>query len=112
MSKKQSQNYSGVRICDSIVMSVKKKNISLRKLEALLIAILGYVSTIMVFLTMMDFDYKRMPFIVSACIFSLIYIILSHTGKKTIWLILGSIGIIGTVFLRKIDSIALGYKYV
>ena len=47
MKNKPSKNYSGIVICDSITMSVKKKKLNLRRLESVIIALVGFVSVIM-----------------------------------------------------------------
>ncbi|HRU96938.1 MAG TPA: transglutaminase-like domain-containing protein [Ruminococcus sp.] len=112
-SKKiSSVNTNGINICDSIVMSVKKRRVNLRQLESVGIALTGFVSVIMAFLSMFDFNYDRPSIIFAAVIFSLIYIFLSLVGKKAVWLIIASV--VGfTVFAYKvIDTLALGYKYV
>ena len=55
-SKKiSSVNTNGINICDSIVMSVKKRRVNLRQLESVGIALTGFVSVIMAFLSMFDF---------------------------------------------------------
>ena len=112
MKKKQKQNFSGIRVCDSIVMSVKNRNINLRRLESLIIAVVGYISTIMVFFTMFDFNYNKTPVIISAVIFSIVYILLSNLGKNALWLIIASIGVVGAIFWKMMNSITLGYKFV
>ena len=56
--KKNLKNSSGITVCDSIVMSVKKKHMNLRRAEAVIIAVTGYISAIMTFLLMFDFHYK------------------------------------------------------
>ena len=59
MKRKNIQNNSGIEICDSIVMSVKKKREDLRKPAAVLIAVIGFVSVIMSFLKMFDLPLSR-----------------------------------------------------
>lgn len=112
MKKNKVQNYNGIRICDSIVMSVKKKNMNLRRAESIFIALAGYISTIMVFITTFDFDYKQNPLIISSIIFSAIYILLSSLGKYSLWLIMASLAAFGTFFWKKLNAITLGYKFV
>lgn len=112
MKKNKAQNYNGIRICDSIVMSVKKKNMNLRRAESIFIALAGYISTIMVFITTFDFDYKQNPLIISSIIFSAIYILLSSLGKYSLWLIMASLAAFGTFFWKKLNAITLGYKFV
>lgn len=112
MKKKQKQNLSGIRVCDSIVMSVKNRNINLRRIEALIIAVVGYISTIMVFFTMFDFDYNKTPVIISAVIISFVYILLSNLGRNALWLIIASVGVVGAIFWKMMNSITLGYKFV
>lgn len=110
--KKKIQNTSGITVCDSIVMSVKKKHFNLRHIESVIIAITGYISTIMVFLCIFDFKYSHTALLSSAAIFSAVYIILSLMGEKALWLILITIGAGGAALWKAIDSVALGYKFV
>lgn len=113
MKKKTKQyNNSGIKICDSIAMSVKKKNTDLRLLEGILIAIIGYISTAMVFLTMFSFKCNTASMMLSAGFFSVIYIVFSSMKNRGLAPILISMGIFGAIFWRKIDLIALGFKYV
>ena len=102
-NKKLKQNNSGIRVCDSIVMSVKNKKMDLRLLESVIIAIAGYISTIMVFFTMFDFNYNKSPVIISAVIFSAIHIFLSSFKKIGIWFISGSIVVTGIIFWKKME---------
>lgn len=103
---------NGISICDSIVMSVKKKRPNFRSAEAVLIAVIGYVSVIRSFLGMFGFTYDRKTVVYGGIVFSLIYILLSLTRKKAVWLVSLSV-IAGAVFLhRGLDTITLGYKYV
>ena len=111
-NKKLKQNNSGIRVCDSIVMSVKNKKMDLRLLESVIIAIAGYISTIMVFFTMFDFNYNKSPVIISAVIFSAIYIFLSSFKKIGIWFISGSIVVTGIIFWKKMEFITNGFKFV
>lgn len=112
MKKKNLKNTSGITVCDSIVMSVKKKHVNFRRIEAIFIALTGYVSTIMVFLCMFDPEYNSAALIASAVFFSVVYIFLSLIGKNAIWLIIFTIGAGGAVLSQKIDEIAQGYKFI
>lgn len=110
--KKIQQNTCGITVCDSIVMSVKKKQLNLRKLESVIIALTGYISAIMVFLRMFDLKYEHISLFISAVLFSAIYILLSLWGKKALWIITISICAAGTIIWQAIDTIAMGYKFV
>ncbi len=109
---KKIHNNSGIKVCDSIVMSVKKKKRNFRWFESLIIALSGYIATIMLFLTMFDFTYSKNPLIISAVIFSVIYIGLSSLKKHGLIPIVLSLVMIGAVFWKKLDLIAMGYKFV
>lgn len=111
MKKKSLQNNNGITVCDSIVMSVKRKNINLRQSEAVVIAVIGYVSTIMAFLKMFDFNFNQSAFIFSALLFSVIYATLALIGKKAIWFIVTTIFAVLAVSYKLIDDIAIGYKF-
>ncbi|MBR6581614.1 MAG: transglutaminase domain-containing protein [Ruminococcus sp.] len=112
MKKKSIHNKSGIKVCDSIVMSVKKKNKNLRWFESLFIALTGYIATIMLFLTMFDFTYSKKPLIISAVIFSVVYIGISSLKKHGLIPIIISLVMIGAVFWKKMNIIAMGYKFV
>lgn len=113
MKKKNSErNKSGISICDSIVMSVKKKRMNLRQPESVFIAVMGYVSVIMAFLSMFRFNYKPSSVLFAAVIFSIIYITLSLIGRRTVWIVLASVVAFVVFSYKVIDTIGLGYKYV
>ncbi|MCM1133878.1 MAG: transglutaminase-like domain-containing protein, partial [Ruminococcus flavefaciens] len=111
MKKKTLKNNNGITICDSIVMSVRRKRANLRRAEAVAIAVIGYISAIMSFVTMFDFRFNHKAVIFSAVIFSAIYILLSLFGKKAVWLIIATTAIGAVVSYKLIDTIILGCKY-
>lgn len=110
--RKKLHNNNGINICDSIVMSVKKKRANIRQFEAVFIAVIGYVATIMSFITMFDVKFSHTALIISGVIFSVLYILLSVAGKKAMWIVAAT-AVVGIVILYKLsDTISLGYKYV
>ncbi len=110
--KKARSNSNGIQICDSIVMSVKKRRPNYRTAEAVIIALVGYVSVIMSFLTMFDFNYSPTTVFVAGAIFSFIYIVLSVIGRKGAWIITASLVAVMIMAYRVVDTLALGFKYV
>lgn len=112
MRKKILQNDNGITICDSIVMSVKQKRINLRRIEAVVIAVIGYVSAIMAFVNMFDFKFNHKAVIFSAVIFSAVYILLSLAGKKAMWIVGATVIAGAAISYRIIDTLILGYKYM
>lgn len=112
MKRKVTQNYSGITICDSIVVSVKKKRRDLRKLESVAIAVIGFVSVIMSFLGMFEFDFKVIPVIYTAVICSAAYITISLIGRKALLFYLGSILIFAAAASRYFSAIKDGFKFV
>ncbi|MDE7137443.1 MAG: hypothetical protein K2O29_03155, partial [Ruminococcus sp.] len=112
MKKKVLQNNNGVVICDSIVMSVRKKRPNLRKPEAIFIAVMGFVSVIMSFLEMFDFSYNHSTLIMSTVGFSVFYIILSIIGKRALWVMLGSVLVFIFTAYKNISNIASGFKFM
>ncbi len=110
--KKNLKNSSGITVCDSIVMSVKKKHMNLRRAEAVIIAVIGYISAIMTFLLMFDFNYSKPALAISAVLFSILYIFLSLMGKNAVWFILTTIIAASAVSYKLIDYISTGYKFV
>ncbi len=112
MKKKNLQNDNGITICDSIVMSVKKKRFNMRKAEAVAIAVIGYVSAIMSFIGMFDFNFNHKSVAFSAVFFSIVYIFLALTAKKTIWIVWATFIAGCAVSYKMIDTLSMGYKYV
>lgn len=111
MKKKNLQNDNGITVCDSIVMSVKQKRVNLRRIEAVAIAVIGYVSTIMAFVNMFDFKFNHKAFIFWAVLFSAIYVLLSLAGKKAMWIVAATLIAGMAVSYRMINTFVLGYKY-
>jgi len=116
MKKKETQQNNnvnnGIAICDSIVMSVKKKRINLRRPESIIIAVMGYISVIMAFLGMFEFRYEKALTVNAAVIFSGIYILISLTGKKSGWLV-GLTALVGAYLIYKnSEDIVSGFQYV
>ena len=110
--KNKSRNSNGIVICDSIIMSVRKKRPNVRSLEAVVIALIGYISVIASFLSMFNFNYSRIALLFSAAAFSVLYITLSLLGKKGAWIAAATT--LPVIFLcyKFIDSIALGYRFM
>jgi len=112
MKKKAFQNNNGIIICDSITMSVKKKRADLRKPEAVLIALLGFVSVIMSFIKMFDFSFDRSKVFTSALVFSVFYISVSLMGKKSPWIVLSTLPAFVFAVYKNFTGISLGFQYV
>ncbi|MDE6665249.1 MAG: transglutaminase-like domain-containing protein [Ruminococcus sp.] len=112
MKKKVLQNNNGVVICDSIVMSVRKKRPNLRKPEAIFIAVMGFVSVIMSFLGMFEFEYRHSTLVMAATGLSIFYIVLSLIGKRALWVMLGSVITFIFAAYKMIESIATGFKFM
>lgn len=112
MKHKNQKNSNGIAICDSIIMSVKRKRPNFRTIEAVLIAICGFTATIMCFFSMFDFNYNRPAVVFSAILFSAVYITLSLMGKRGIWIAAGSAFIAMFACYRYIEKLALGFKFV
>ena len=112
MKKKNISNNNGVMICDSIIMSVKKKRPDIRKAEAVLISVLGFASVIMSFLGMFTFRFNESQFIFCAVFVSLFYIIVSLIGKRSLWIMIVSVVVFVGMAYRKIVTIADGFKFI
>lgn len=111
MKHKESNNFSGIVVCDSITMSVKKKRTDLRWFEAVIIAVTGFVAVIMSFLEMFDFSYSASSVIKAAVIFSVIYIAFTLAGKKTFWFVGGSFLILAAAVYKFREIIIAGFKF-
>lgn len=110
--KKHIQKNNGIAVCDSIVMSVRNRRPNLRKAESVLIAVIGYVSTIMVFLTMFRFRYNEAALLFSGILFSVVYILLSLSRKAALPGIIVSLLLGGGISLKCLDAASLGFKYI
>lgn len=111
-NKTNKKNYSGIVICDSITMSVKKKRPDRRWLEAVFIAVTGFVSVIMSFLEMFDFTYSVTAVAWAALIFSAVHIALTRTGRKNLLFAGISLGLLGIAAVRCAETVKNGFKYV
>lgn len=109
MNKKISDN--GITVCDSIVMSVRRKRINIRRIEAVAIAVIGYVSVIMAFVNMFDFKFNHRTLVFSALLFSVVYITLSLAGKKAMWVVFATIIAGAGTAYKTFDMLVMGYKY-
>lgn len=112
MKSKKNKNFSGIVICDSISMSLKKNRRDFRKPESVLIAIIGFVSVIMSFLDMFDTSYSTGAVIAAALIFSAVHIGTALSGKKSLWLAGGSFVLFAAVLFRFAEAVTDGFKYV
>ena len=110
--KKKLQNSNGITICDSIVMSVRHKRPNYRSLEAVLIAVMGYVSAIMAFLKMFSFKYDPSRLFFAGIIFSAVYIYSSLCGKKGSYFTLGSCVVAMFYAYKNITKLSLGFKFM
>lgn len=112
MKRKNIQNSNGIAICDSIVMSVKNKHLSMRTPISVIIAIIGFVSVIMSFLGMFSFNFESEKIILAAVGFSIFYITLIVIGGKTLWIYGLSLLAFTFAAYKKAEAITLGFKYV
>ena len=84
--KKENINLSGIKINDSITMSVKHKRRNLRELESLFIALCGYSGIIMFFLNTFTFSYDSQTVLIFSVIFALLYGTASAVKGKAVWI--------------------------
>lgn len=106
------QNNNGITICDSIVMSVKRKSHNFRKLEAVAIAAAGYIAVILSFLGMFSFSYSESTVFWAAVGFSLFYIALTVIEGKAVWVLTGSVLVFAACAYKSMYRLSLGFKYV
>ena len=112
MNKRSAKNVNGIMICDSIVMSVRRKRLNCRKLEAVLIAVTGFVSVIMSFLGMFGLRFDEFKVTAAAILFSVFYITLVLIARRALWVILYSMGVYVFAAYKLFDKIRDGFKYV
>ena len=110
--KDKNINSNGITISDSIVMSVRKKKLNLRKPEALIIAFIGYFSVVMAFLEMFPLKYNKSAVLFAGIAFSLFYGISSAVGKNLI--LINSVSSVGAIFIayKSAERITDGYKFM
>ena len=111
MKKRKKENNNGIAICDSIVMSVKTRKHDLRRIESVIIAVIGFAAPIMAFFSMFEFDFEPAPLVAASILFSLFYIGVSLSGKKGLWAYFGSVMLFIALGARNIDDISLGFKF-
>lgn len=112
MKKDNIKNRNGIAICDSIVMSVKNKRPYLRRLESVIIAVIGFVSVIMSFLGMFNFVYNKSAVFTAAIFFSIFYITLILINRKALWIIAASLLVLTGAAVKMLDDITEGFKFV
>lgn len=106
------KNRNGITICDSIVMSVKNKRPYLRRLESVIIAVIGFVSVIMSFLGMFSFVYNKSAVVMAAVFFSIFYIVFILINRKALWIIAASLLLLAGAAVKMIGDITEGFKFV
>ena len=82
MKRKNIQNSNGITISDSIVMSVKQKHPSMRKLFSVVITLIGMLSVIMAFLGMFHFRYEKSTVVTAFICFAALHILVAVRGQK------------------------------
>lgn len=112
MKKTTIKNRNGITVCDSIVMSVKNKRPYTRRLEAVIIAIIGLVSVLMSFFGMFSFKYNETAVTAAAVFFAIFYITLILIGKKALWVIAASLLALAGAALKMLNDIIEGFKFV
>lgn len=112
MKRKNIQNSNGITISDSIVMSVKQKHPSMRKLYAAIISIIGMLSVIMAFLGMFHFRYNQGTVAAAFLCFAAFHILIALKGGKAIGAYLLSVLSFLFFAYRKSAKIVLGFKFV
>lgn len=112
MKNNNINNKNGITICDSIIMSVKNKRPYMRRLESVIIAVIGFVSVIMSFFGMFSFVYNKGAVITAAVFFSLFYITLILINRKALWIIAASFLLLTGAAVKMLDDITEGFKFV
>lgn len=91
--KKEIKNISGIKINDSITMSVKNKRKNLRELEMLVIALCGYAGIIMFFLGTFTLNFDSQSIAVFSVVFALLYGAAAALRGKTALIFPVSLGV-------------------
>lgn len=112
MKNNNINNKNGITICDSIIMSVKNKRPYMRRLESVIIAVIGFVSVIMSFFGMFSFVYNKGAVITAAVFFSLFYITLILINRKALWIIAASLLLLTGAAVKMLDDITEGFKFI
>lgn len=111
MKKNRKTNANGITICDSIVMSVRKKRHDFRFPLALFIAVCGFTAVIMSFLGMFHLVYDRKSLMLAAVGFSAFYIMLTVLNRKALWVYAASAVVFAGVAYKKLGTIVEGFKF-
>ena len=112
MKRKNIQNTNGITISDSIVMSVKQKHPSMRKLYAAAISLIGMLSVIIAFLQMFHFRYNKSTVAAAFICFATFHILISLKGGKALSAYLLSIFGFLIIAYKKYENIKTGVKFV
>ena len=112
MKRKNIQNSNGITISDSIVMSVKQKHPSMRKLFSVVITLIGMLSVIMAFLGMFHFRYEKSTVVTAFICFAALHILVAVRGQKLLGVYF--ISVLSFLFLayRKSATLVMGFKFV
>ena len=111
MKKNKVSNTNGITICDSIVMSVRKKRLDFRFPLALFISVCGFTSIIMSFLGMFHLVYDKRSLVLAATGFSAFYILLTVLNRKALWVYAASAVTFAVIAYRKLGTIVEGFKF-
>lgn len=112
MKKTSIQNNNGITVCDSIVMSVKRRSLNLRKAESAAIAVCGMVAVLKSFFGMFDFYFDSFLLFCAVIGFSVLYITLSVLEGRALWILTASIPLFVFCAYKSFDAISNGLKYV
>ena len=93
-------------------MSVRQKRPDTRTIYSVLIAVLGYVSVTVSFISMFSFDFDAPRFFAFMAVFSVLYIALSLGGSVGSFLVTLSLIAFVVFGYRNIDMISAGYKFI
>jgi len=91
--KKENINISGIKINDSITMSVRHRHKNLREFESVIIALCGYAGIIMFFLNTFVIPFDGQTVFVFSVLFAVIYGSISTIRGKAVWIFPASVGI-------------------
>lgn len=110
--KKENLNLSGIKINDSITMSVRHRRKNFRELESLFIALCGYSGIILFFLNTFTIPFDSQTILIFSVIFALLYGTASTLRGKAMWIFPLTFAVMGLGAFRYYNQIKSGFCLV
>lgn len=110
--KKENINISGIKINDSITMSVKHKRRNMREAEALIIGLCGYAGIIMFFLDTFTIKFNSQVIFLYSVLLAVVYGTAGIFRGKALWVYLVSLPAMGMGIFNCYENVKTGFCLV